>query len=555
MFKYKILLLPALLCFCLGISAQTTEWQWVQTAASAGGESGTSIAVDSQGYGYVTGSFSDSLYAGATTLYSSGGSGIFVGKLDDAGNWIWAVQASGADALVVNRIWADSLGNSYICGRYSGAVSFGSHSLPSAAGYNIYVAKLDTSGAWLWATFAGNGAYADAKDIVSDNSGNVYIAGSYVGNAVFGSDIVGNNGSFDLFYAKLDASGSWQWAHHAGGGLSDYAYGIALDSSGNVFIVGSFSDNADFGGTTYTSAGYHDVFVVKYNPLGEVVWFRPGGGLNDDWGHQICLDQDGNVYISGVFRSSAAFGSFILNVIEGFFPEVYVCKLNSEGIWLWAKQAGGYDIISVNGIGVTQDQHVWLTGGFNGQAVFYPNQLTSLGEGDIYLAGLDPDGNWQTPLQAGGSGADNSADLCILGMDIWLCGAFSDNVFFDDTPFASLGGQDVFAGKCIYVSPVEDETDIPSAPFIMEANYPNPFRSSTSIPVQVKHSGLTLELTIYDLRGRKIVTLLQGQLMKGAHSIVWDGRDCNGLAMPAGIYLCKMSGSDHSSIRRIVLIK
>src|SRR5437868_12224725 len=107
---------------------------------------------------------------------------------------------------------------------------------------------------------------------------------------------------------------SWVWANSAGGTNHNFGVDIALDANGNVYAVGYFeSSPISFGTITLTSAGGFDIFVVKYNSGGNVLWAKRIGGVIDDYGLSIATDAGGNVYVTGSYGSSSiTIGPFVL---------------------------------------------------------------------------------------------------------------------------------------------------------------------------------------------------------------------------------------------------
>ena len=128
---------------------------------------------------------------------------------------------------------------------------------------DAFIAKLDPSGNLLWAVQAGGSRIDFGSDITLDGSGNAYVTGSFGSTAAFGSVSLTASGSHDIFVAKLDPSGNWLWTVQAGGNHSDISCGIALDGAGNACVAGNFYDNTNFGNHALTSIGYMDLFVAK----------------------------------------------------------------------------------------------------------------------------------------------------------------------------------------------------------------------------------------------------------------------------------------------------
>ncbi|HOL33357.1 MAG TPA: SBBP repeat-containing protein, partial [Candidatus Syntrophosphaera thermopropionivorans] len=258
----RTFLIVLLLLSCVFIFAQLSPWLWAQKAGGTGEDSGHSIAVDASGNSYVTGGFEGTAIFGSTTLESSGSQDIFVTKLDNRGNWLWAKKAGGTDSDYGYGIAVDASGNSYVIGCfYSATATFGSTTLTGNGYNNIFVAKLDSSGNWLWAKNAKESPYDYGHGIDVDASGNSYVTGYFYNSVTFGSTTLTSSGGADIFVAKLDSSGNWLWANNAGGTSDECGNGIAVDDSGNSYVTGYFYDSATFSSTTLTNNGVYDIFI------------------------------------------------------------------------------------------------------------------------------------------------------------------------------------------------------------------------------------------------------------------------------------------------------
>src|SRR5687767_11807150 len=102
-----------------------------------------------------------------------------------------------------------------------------------------------------------------------------------------------------IFLPVVGFSQSFQWAKRAGLWAFDLGYGIASDNMGNVYIAGKYEMNAVFGSATVSCAGNHDVYVAKYGPDGDFKWVRTAGGTGGDYAWAIASDGSGNVYVTG----------------------------------------------------------------------------------------------------------------------------------------------------------------------------------------------------------------------------------------------------------------
>ncbi|HOC95160.1 MAG TPA: SBBP repeat-containing protein, partial [Candidatus Cloacimonadota bacterium] len=141
--------------------------------------------------------------------------------------------------------------------------------------------------------------------------------------------------SGSLLYAQ---SPYWSWAKGAGGTGEDICNSVARDNSGNYYVAGSFSGRVSFGSTTLASSGSGDIFVGKLDPSGNWLWARKAGGTLHDVASSIAVDSAGNAYITGNFASSALIfvSSTSLRLNRSGGTDLFVAKINSNGVWQWA---------------------------------------------------------------------------------------------------------------------------------------------------------------------------------------------------------------------------
>ena len=275
------------------------------------GEHGYSVAVDSSGNIYTTGYFQDTADfdpgTGTSNLTSNGSLDVFVTKLNSAGELVWARNFGSHNFDIGYSVAVDSSGNVYTTGYFSGTVDFnpgaGTANLVSAGESDVFVSKLNSAGEFVWAKRFGGTGTEEGLSIAVDSSGNVYTTGSFQGTVSPGDgrpDLI-SAGSNDVFVSKLDSTGVFVWANAFRGTGNDIGRSVAVDSSGNVYTTGSFSDTVDFnpgeGAADLTSspAGWTDVFVSKLNSLGVFVWAKRFGNDNSERGYSIAVDSSGNV--------------------------------------------------------------------------------------------------------------------------------------------------------------------------------------------------------------------------------------------------------------------
>ncbi len=458
----KLLIIFGLLAAGSLLSAQgQPDWLW---AANAGGstnyyDEARAITSDSAGNSYITGCYYGTASFGATSLTNAGQRDVFVAKLDPQGNWLWAVRGGGTGHDYGFGISLDSSGNIYITGCFYSSASFGAFNLSGGGLFDMYVAKLSPAGDWLWAKQAGSNLSDLGNGISTDSDGNSHVTGYFNGSVAFGATTLVSSGSEDIFAAKLDTWGNWVWAKKAGGTGYDAGFGIALDAAGNCHLTGSFSYTASFGAYSLAStSSSDDIFAAMLSPSGTWLWALGGGGSGADYGYGITTDSAGNTYLSGSFNSTAGFGGTSLTS-AGMFDAV-VAKLDPSGTWLWANRAGsagGNDY----GYCVSSDLsgNCYLSGFFTGSVLFGSVPLTSSGAEDCFAARLDSSGNWLWAESGGGIGYDVGYGVdCGVSGNCHLAGAFSYTANFGAFTLSSGGMRDIL---CAMLTPGQSNLDIP----------------------------------------------------------------------------------------------
>lgn len=568
----NLVLCFVLLCTAAILMAQAPQWQWVAWSEATDNQTlnlGHSLVVDNQGNQYVCGTFDGTVTFGTHVLTSLGGDfvygDLFVAKLDAAGNWLWVVRAGGLSDDFGAGIALDDTGNVYVTGQFGGTATFGTHTLTASGDEDycdIFVAKLDADGNWLWAVRAG-GPYVDyAMSIALDDAGNCYVTGNFEGTATFGSHTVNASGddmyNTDIFVAKLDQNGNWLWVSNGGGVGDDWAQELALDSAGNIYVTGDFELTATFGDHSLTITGdddnSRDVFIAKLDQNGNWLWAAKAGGALWDTGYGIAVDNAGNAYVTGDFEGTAFFGDHTLTAAGDDYQnngDIFIAKLDQNGNWLWAVGAGGPHGDTGLDIALDGSGKVYVCGAFGGTATFGDYTLAADESEmiyDIFVAKLDQNGNWLWVVQAGGASLDVATSLGLDGAgNVYVTGICGGMATFGDHATTATGWPSVFVAKLGSSSPIDDELAPQIASRLHDA-WPNPFSKggSTMIKADIpEHS--TGTLNIYNLRGQKVASY---SLRSGSHQISFSGDN-----LPAGIYLYSLQCGSFRETKKLVLLR
>lgn len=260
----------------------------------------------------------------------------------------------------------------------------------------------------------------------------------------------------------LTAQPNFEWAKNFGGSGFEQGNGIAVDNSGNVYTIGYFAGTADFdpgpGIYSLTANGSADIFISKLDSMGNLVWARAFGSTDWDKGNSIALDNSGNIYATGFFSDTVDFdpGPGVFNLTSVGITDIFICKLDASGNYLWAKSVGGTDYDFGISIKTDDSGNVYTTGNFLDTVDFDPcaatYSITSMGTYDIFILKLDSSGNYIWVKTFGGQEPQSvsSIDVDASG-NVYTTGYFYTSADFDPGPnvfyLISEGENDVFVSK------------------------------------------------------------------------------------------------------------
>jgi uncharacterized delta-60 repeat protein len=384
----------------------------VQTLASAGTDVGNDIAVDSSGNYYITGNT---------------GTDILIAKYNSSGTLQWQriLASSGTD--VGNGIAVDGSGNVFIA---------------STSNNDIIIAKYNTSGTLQWqSTLASTSGTDLGNAIAVDFSGNVYITGNSF------------SGLYDdLIIAKYNTSGTLQWQRSIAMnyiGDDSVGQGIAVDSSGNVYVSGYFYQ--------YSGSNRNVIFVTKYNSDGTRVWMSQldGGSLfNQGPSKGVAVDSSGNVYIAGGSGSSAIIAKYDTNgnispngwqrslatstdakaiavdssgnayITSQTGTDIVIAKYNgTTAAIVWQRTLASANVESGFGIAVDSSNNVYITGNTNNDIIIakIPSDGGTAGTyGSFTYATSSLSGATSTLVSSSKTPLSDSAGTLVADKNAWI---------------------------------------------------------------------------------------------------------------------------------------
>jgi hypothetical protein len=462
--------------------------QWAVKQASVSTDVGRSVAVDTAGNVYTTGTYIGapySIYGQSMSLSASftvsGTSDAFIIKYNTNGAPQWVARVAGTGVDIGYGTATDSAGNFYA----AGAVGTGTATIFSANGTpygtslpanQCFVVKYDTSGTVQWvASIQGSVNGAIGLTVTADASGNIIVGGTsgttatvtaYSSNGVAFGTTLANAGGIDAFLVEYNSSGTVQWVARVASTGDDYIYKTATDSDSNIYVTGqggsgvvvtAYNSNGTAFGTTIANAGSTDTFIVKYNSSGTVQWVARIASTGADSGRGIAVDSSGNVYVAGTGSTAeivayssngVAFGTTLPALAAG---TMFLVKYNSSGTVQWVTRVGG---ATGSGVAVDSGGNVYISGNFGTTLTVYSSNtslfqtMTSLGGVDTWVVKYTTNGLAKWASQIGSSINDPSTSIATdAAGSVYISGSFGGTlggallaiINADGSTFASSG--------------------------------------------------------------------------------------------------------------------
>jgi hypothetical protein len=421
---------------CDGAPSCTGSPVWSKTYP--GGSSTTfDVATDAAGNIYAVGIFSGVVDFGGGPVTSAGMSeDIFVLKLDKAGAFGWLKSFGDAEYQFGTSLAVDPAGDVLLTGYFTGSVDFGGGALTSAGNEDVFVAKLDPTGAHVWSKRFGDASDQNALSVAADSAGNVIVTGYFNGAVDFGGGALTSAGLGDIFLVKLNAAGAHQWSKGYGDGMQQFGVGVAVDPADNILLVGSFSGSVDLGSGPLTSVGSEDVLVAKLDSAGGYVWASRHGDSDEQNGVGVASDSQGNVLVTGHFKGQIAFGMGPLLSAGAAAEDLYIAKLTAGGAHVWSKDFGDPAAQQFGqALAVDGEDNIVLTGYFSGSVQFGAGSVTSNDGRDIFAVKFNPAGGHLWNKRFGGLGNQFGQSVAVDALgNVVLGGYVSGTVDFGGGP-------------------------------------------------------------------------------------------------------------------------
>ena len=565
--------------FTIVLSAQTSNFNWAGSISGSGDVSPSSVQTDNLGYIYVAGEFSGvaDFDPGTETLSleSSGYDDIFIQKLSNQGDLIWAKHIGAAYNDNCNHMIIDASANIYITGSFSLDVDMdpgeGTYMLNDGSD-DIYIAKYDSAGNFIWAhAFGSDEIVSDQGASISiDNQGNVLLTGYFQGTIDFdpgvGVQELTAPYSPSCYILKLNENGEFIWAKSITS--YDYVEGhtIKTDNKNNIYVSGLFETTTDFDPGTTTSeltpTGDYDAFLLKLDKDGNFKWaICPGGTANNtnlDKKRPFEIDSNGNIILAFHFDETIDLDPKT-GVTEltptGFWSDIFLQKLDSLGNLVWVQQIGGEEDEELGALYIDDQDNIYIGGSYEGTVDFDTSEGTlELSAGlsynqALFISKYNTDGEIQWGYSTSWSEDDGSwpfGQVFEITTNkegrILATGQFWDTYNFNPEGLAVNleAPDDLYSGFILYLN----NTVVLNEKYSIDNEnidlYPNPF--SNEIRITGNKNFHATQLSVFSVSGQCIYTAQFNE----------NGYKINTENIPKGIYLVKINNEKSEIVKKMI---
>ena len=523
------IILFACLFALTSLFAQNPAIVWQNTIGGSHSDQVKDISPTSDG-GYIMGGASLSNISGDKTQDSNGEWDLWIVKINETGALEWEKTIGSSGSDMVKSIFQTDDGGYFVTADSNSDIS-GDKTENSKGGDDYWILKLDAAGNIEWQhTYGGNDS--DYGAIAHQTSEGGFIVAGTSKSGISGDKTEPSYGDYDIWILKLDVDGSIVWQKTIGASGIDELNSFALANDGG-YIINAASDSPASGDKSEDSMGSDDYWVIKLNAEGNVEWDKTLGGTGIDNAVNAIPTMDGG-YLIGGFSNSPASGHKSENLVGVF--DYWLVKLDSNGAILWDKTIGGDGIDILMDLKEFDDGSFLVSGGSR-SGVYGDKTDPSQGSDDNWFVKVSSSGAITGQQTIGGELFDFPESIVLTPDGGFVVAAISDSNISGDKTQNSKGGYDYWVYKMaplvLSVTGKELKTSI--------SLYPNPSSGDFTIDLGKEYTGVTIEIS--NILGQVISSVAYASAKTVKQEI----------NTPPGIYFVKVStvSAGSSTLRMI----
>lgn len=331
---------------------------WLETLNSSTTDKGYSLRIGPSGYIYVVG-YSKVIFPAKTNRLHARDA--LLAKYGPDGTLMWGRPIDGDNFNETHDLEIDSAGNIYITGRFNTDSYFPGDTLWGNGNTDLFLAKYNPQGDLLWVNGYGGPRNDESWGVSVDGAANVYIGGFFQDSCLFDTTWVYGVGGKDAFVAKHDSSGNLLWVRTFAGAGDDEVLSIKSTPEGHVYFGGNFQDSLFFGTDTVTAISFFDIFFARMDSSGTVNWAEMAGGSSFDGLEDIQIGPDEDVYMCGFFFANLTFEDTITLTGAGGY-DAWMARIDSSGNYKSSEISTYQATGSFLGLDMDQAENLYITG-------------------------------------------------------------------------------------------------------------------------------------------------------------------------------------------------
>lgn len=502
---------------------------------------GQGITIDISGNIINTGFYSGVIdldpAATTNTVQTKGMYDIYLAKYNQTGQMLWGFSiGSDQNEGTNSQVITDVAGNIYLSGTFRDTMDvdpgLSVNNIISNGGFDFFYAKYNSVGQLVYGYSIGSANDDWCYDIKLDNSGNIYLCGNIGGITDFDPSLstssYSTSSTSNPFLAKYNSLGQYQWADVILSGPFSLAYCLTIDNLGDIGLSGAFSGVTDFDPSistvTLSAFSTSDLFVAKYNSLGQYLWaFNVGNPTGNSGSYDIVHDSGNNLYVTGfLFGGPHDFDpspSTQTLSAPGFPADLFLAKYNGAGQYQWAFSAGSPSgDENPSSICFDGSSNVYICGSYQYTVDFDPSpavaNLISTGSYDIFVVGYNSLGQYQSAFSLGdpnpGNNRSNGSGISYRNNKFAITGKFEDSLDVCPGPCeikvsSGPGSDNIFWASYTQTTTAVNENILSTESII----FPNPTNSEFFIQTKVKEQK---SIKVYNSNGKEVYLKKSDQL-------------------------------------------